>query len=256
MISNPTPRYYRIYRLLKQAIKNLEYGFDGVLPSEHALAKKYDVSRLTIRRSLDLLQQEGLIKKHQGVGTFVSLTQAQTSPLKADINALMSSLTEMGSLTQLKLIHFSYEAPIPWLKSLLELEDDEQVQKSIRVRSYQEQPFSHLTTYVPEAIGRLYSREDLANHPLHELFKKNGIQVHSADQSLTAALADPERAAALNVEPGSALLFLRRLVKDSSGRPIEYLEAAYQPDRYEYKMKLRMLSDDKGGGWEIQNHSN
>ena len=253
MISNPTPRYYRIYRLLKQAIENLEYGFDGVLPSEHALAKKYDVSRLTIRRSLDLLQQEGLIKKHQGVGTFVSLSKAQTSPLKADINALMNSLTEMGTLTQLKLKHFNYEAPAPWLKNTLDLKDNEQVQKSIRVRFYQEKPFSHLTTYVPEEIGRLYTKEDLSKNPLHQLFKLNGIQVQSADQSLTAALADPERAAALGVEPGSALLFLRRLVKDSLGRPIEYLEAAYQPERYEYKMKLRMLSDDKGGGWEIQN---
>src|SRR5699024_7957858 len=141
MISNPTPRYYRIYRLLKQAIKNLEYGFDGVLPSEHALAKKYDVSRLTIRRSLDLLQQEGLIKKHQGVGTFVSLTQAQTSPLKADINALMSSLTEMGTLTQLKLKHFGYETPIPWLKSLLELKGDEQCKNPYACGRTKSSPF-------------------------------------------------------------------------------------------------------------------
>ncbi|MEO6984629.1 MAG: GntR family transcriptional regulator, partial [Paralcaligenes sp.] len=54
MISNPTPRYYKIYRLLKQGIENHEFSPNDAMPGENALAERYHVSRLTIRRSLDL----------------------------------------------------------------------------------------------------------------------------------------------------------------------------------------------------------
>lgn len=253
MISNPTPRYYLIYRLLQQAIQNFEYGHDGALPSEHNLAEQFNVSRLTIRRSLDLLQQEGLIEKQQGIGTFVTPRNVQIEPIRADINTLIKSVAQMGAHTQVQLLKFTYEKPNLNIKKILQLGHGELIQKSTRVRFYEGKPFSHLTTYVPEVIGRLYEKEDLAHTPLHDLFAKNQIAVHAADQSLSAILADPEKAEVLQVEVGSPLLCIRRLVYDKEEQPVEYLEAAYNPSYYEYRMKLEITSDKTGDSWLIKN---
>src|SRR3546814_16577700 len=96
MIANPTPRYYRIYRLLKQAIESRQFASNEALPSENALAQQYQVSRLTIRRSLELLQHDGLIERRQGRGPFPRPGNAKTAPLPADINKLRSEARRGG----------------------------------------------------------------------------------------------------------------------------------------------------------------
>src|SRR3546814_1039312 len=100
MIANPTPRYYRIYRLLKQAIESRQFASNEALPSENALAQQYQVSRLTIRRSLELLQHDGLIERRQGRGTFPRPGNAKTAPLPADINKLLARSEEHTSEPQ------------------------------------------------------------------------------------------------------------------------------------------------------------
>ncbi|SHI11002.1 GntR family transcriptional regulator [Pollutimonas bauzanensis] len=238
MINNPTPRYYKIYRLLKQALENRDFASDEALPGENALAEKYQVSRLTIRRSLELLQREGLIERRQGSGTYPTVSSVKVQPLPADINKLLAHLNKMGATTEAKLLSFAYEMPNPDVQNRLELAANTAVQKAIRVRYYEGAPFSYLITYVPEHLGRRYTEEDLMRHPLQALFKKSGMRAAAAEQSLTATLADTQHADALAVEVGSPLLCIRRVVRDAGNRPMEYLIAAYNPARFEYRMTM------------------
>lgn len=62
-----------------------------------------------------------------------------------------------------------------------------------------------------------------------------------------------EKAEALNLKISSPLMCLRRLVLDKEQQPIEYLEAAYNPNHYEYRMKLKLDSDQNGSEWYISN---
>lgn len=238
MIANPTPRYYKIYRLLKHTIENHEFNNNEPLPSENALAQKYQVSRLTIRRSLELLQSEGLIERRQGLGTYPIVNNVKVRPLPADINKLLIHLNKMGASTQAQLLSFGYETSNPDIQNRLELPANAKVQKAIRVRYYDDEPFSYLITYVPEHIGKRYTEQDLAAHPIQALFKKLGIRMASAEQSLTAALADAHHADALHIDIGSPLLFIKRVVRDTANTPIEYLIAAYNPQRFEYRMTM------------------
>ena len=238
MIANPTPRYYKIYRLLKQAIENREFSNNEALPGENALAEKYLVSRLTIRRSLELLQREGLIERRQGSGTYPTARNVQAQPLPADINKLLADLNKMGATTRAQLLSFLYEAPNPDVQNQLELPDKARVQKSIRVRHHNGAPFSYLITYVPEHIGKRYTQEELTQDPLQTIFRRLDIHVASAEQSLTATLADAHHAQALQVEIGSPLLCIKRTVRDITNRPVEYLIAVYNPLRFEYRMTL------------------
>ncbi|NGM88248.1 GntR family transcriptional regulator [Parapusillimonas sp. SGNA-6] len=242
MIVNPTPRYYKIYRLLKQAIENREYAGNEALPGENALAQKYEVSRLTIRRSLELLQNEGLVERRQGSGTYPIMRDVTVQELPADINKLLADLDKMGTDTQVRLLDFHYEMPNADVQSRLQLPRGMQVQKAIRVRHHKGAPFSFLTTYVPEHIGRRYTQDDLVQYSMQALFRKIGMRAASAEQTLTATLADAEHANALEVDAGSALLCIKRVIRDADGAPLEYLVAAYNPRRFEYRMTLSPYS--------------
>lgn len=249
MIANPTPRYYRIYRLLKQAIESHQFASNEALPSENALAQEYQVSRLTIRRSLELLQHDGLIERRQGLGTFPKSGNIKTAPLPADINKLLARLSEMGSSTQASLLSFGYETASPDVCTKLELPQGAKVQKAVRVRYHDEQPFSYLITYVPEHIGRQYSEADLTRQPIQSIFKKLGMKLASAEQGISAVLADMQHAEALQVDTGSALLRISRVVRDADGTPVEYLIAAYNPARFEYRMTLSNKRSKAGDTW-------
>ncbi|MEO6984184.1 MAG: GntR family transcriptional regulator, partial [Paralcaligenes sp.] len=230
--------YYKIYRLLKQGIENHEFSPNDAMPGENALAERYHVSRLTIRRSLDLLQRDGLVERRQGSGTFPIKAAIKVQPFSADINKLLAHLNGMAASTRALLLAFSYEIPNPDVQSKLELAVNARVQKAIRVRRYEDAPFSYLTTYVPEHIGKRFSQDDLTLYPIQTLFKKLGIKLVSAEQSITAILADVQHAENLDMEVGSPLLCINRVIRDASNTPIEYLIAAYNPHRFEYRMAM------------------
>ena len=251
MIDNPTPRYYKIYRLLKHAIENGQYVDHEPMPGENVLAEKYQVSRLTIRRSLELLQRDGLVERRQGSGTFPIARNVATQPLRADINKLVAHLNKMGTGTQASLLSFEYETANEMARHQLELPANSKVQKAIRVRHHNNVPFSYLVTYVPEDIGRRYTKDDLAKAPLQALLKGLGIRLGSSEQSFTATAADAQHAEALNIAISSPLLSIKRLSRDTKGRPVEYLVAVYNPEHFEYRMALSNKRSKEGDDWVI-----
>lgn len=240
MPDSPLPLYHKVYLLLKQKLLSGGFAADAAMPGENALAAEYGVSRLTIRRSLDALEADGLIERRQGRGTFAIANADLSAPQSgADIDALMAHLARMGMHTRVTLLELDTVPASAQAAAHLELPAGAPVQRAVRVRSHQGLPFSYLTTYVPGGIGQDIRRKDLEAKPLLAIFRDMGVRVARAQQSLSAALAEPGVAGALDVPVGSALLSLHRLVRDDSGRPVEWLHALYRPDRYEYRMDMQ-----------------
>ena len=94
------------------------------------------------------------------------------------------------------------------------------------------------TTHVSEEVAVTFSKEELASRPLLELLERAGVKIGHARQRISAGLATPEVAAALDVRTGSPLIELIRIVSDRSGRAVEHLHALYRPDRYAFEMDL------------------
>ena len=71
----------------------------------------------------------------------------------------------------------------------------------------------------------------------------------SAEQTITATLADAEVAPHLDCAIGTALLKVSRVVREPAGRPVEYINALYRPDRYQYRMRLSRVKGDSANRW-------
>lgn len=239
----------RIYLLLKDRIVSGGLKRGDKLPSEFALAQEFEVSRITVRQALDLLVSEGLVQKRPGSGTFVLDVKTQVRAVIKDVSNLFSSLMEMGRRTSVALLAFDYLDPAPEVSAALDLDSDERVQRTVRVRSLDGEPFSYLIAQIPERWGRQFSRADLEITPLLALLEASGLRAASARQEISAVLASPDVAAALGVEVGAALLKITRVVRDANDTGFEHLQAFYRPDRFAFQMDLIRVSDSDGIQW-------
>lgn len=240
----------RVYLQLRDEIARGAHVPGTVLPGESRLAEASGVSRVTIRRALDALAADGLIEKRVGAGSMVCDPGAQTAPMSGDFTSLMPQLVEMTERTQARLLSFAYgAAPLP-VALALGLDPGARVQTAERVRLIGDTAFSHLTTHVPEFIASNYSEADLATSPLFKLLERSGVRIETAHQTVTATLATPDVARALDVAVGSALLSLTRVVRDASGAGVEYLSALYRPDLYRLEMDLYRAGAEGDRHWQ------
>lgn len=245
----PEGKARRVYLLLRDEMSNGSLPSGARLPSEHRLADTFGVSRVTVRRALDALSSDGWIDKRVGAGSVVR-AKAEAPAIAANFATLMPQLVEMDRATTATLLSFTYgPAPEP-VAAALDLARGARVQRAVRVRTTGGRPFSHLTTYVPDDIARSYDATDLASGPLFRLLERSGVAVDGAHQSVTASLAAADVADALEVAEGSALLWLRRVVRDADGRGVEYLSALYRPDLFRLEMTLARVGDGDGRHWE------
>ena len=155
----------------------------------------------------------------------------------------------MGLQTEVTLLEFGYVEPGVAVAQALQCTMGEKVQRAVRVRRLEGEPFSYLTTYVPEDIGASFDREDLASTALLTLLERCGVEVSRAEQTITATLADAAVASRLKVDLGSPLLRITRIVYDQQDRPVEYIVGLYRPDRYQYRMALSRVQTDRANAW-------
>ncbi len=234
--------------MLRERIASGDLPAGRRLPSEPVLAVEQGVSRVTLRRALDRLAEEGLVSRRVGAGTFV--TNGLLSPVvAADLADVFLHLKAMGQNTGLRLLAFAYGPPPEAVAQSLRLHAGERTQRSVRVRLVDGEPFSYLTTHVPELIGLTYDEADLAATPLLDLLERSGIVADRASQTLSASLAGPDVADALQLEVGAPLLSLTRIVLDPAGAGVEHLHALYRPDRFAFHLDLTRSGDRRR--WDL-----
>ena len=243
-------KYHRVYLLLKDAIERDQLSPGTKLPGELALADRHQVSRITVRRAMAALADEGLVTRRAGVGTVVACRPMEASQITADVSNLLPNFVRMSNESSIKLLEFAYRPATPVIASRLKLSPRERVQYSVRVRSMQGKPFSYLITHVPASIAQNYDENALATTSLFMLLERGGIKADHATQTISAALATEEIAQALDVPVGSALIALQRVVFDQEGRGVEHLEAFYRPDRYRIQVDLGRAGESSARYWQ------
>ncbi len=246
--NSPTPLYHQIFLIIRDRIFDGTYAFESVVPGEHQLCSIFGVSRITAKRALDELAAAKLVVRRRGRGTRVSL-RAVSPPVHYSVEGFLENLLAMGFKTEVDLISFKYVEASASVAVALNCEQGTIVQYATRVRRMDAEPFSYLTTWVPEDVGRSYSKKDVETKPLLMLLEQGGVVVSSAEQTITATVADAVVAQALDVEIGVPLLRISRIVYDQTGRPVEHIIGLYRPDRYQFRMNLTREQEEERKTW-------
>ncbi|WP_284417811.1 MULTISPECIES: GntR family transcriptional regulator [unclassified Bradyrhizobium] len=226
----------QVYLVLRGEIQQGIRQNGETLPSEDELAARFGVSRVTIRTSLAALEADGLIERQQGKGTFVR-NSVSVEPLQSSMSDLLAHMRDVSNTTEVTVHEFDYVNPPPAL-GLGGSNKIGMVQRAVRVRSRAGKPLFHITTFIPEEIGRSFSRQDLGAKPLQQLLQRAKVTVHSGEQVVTATVADPTVAARLGLAIGEPLIVVRRKYFDRVGKLVEYLEMLASPSVFELQTAL------------------
>jgi GntR family transcriptional regulator len=246
--SLPITKYHQIYLVLREQLD--EGRFTHGLPSELALTRQFGVGRVTVRRALELLAEDGLIVREAGRGTRpasrkeLGARQAAALTLghpSTRLTGLLENIVSVSRGTTVKVLDWRVIQASDTLSLTLKVTQGSKIRKAVRLRSTQEGPVSHITTYCPESIIKGIVRRDLMQKPILQLLEESGIELGRAMQTVSARQADAQVAMALDVAVGTALLSVRRLVFDAAERPVLLLHGLYRPDRYEYQMELSQV---------------
>jgi GntR family transcriptional regulator len=244
----PTPLYHQVYLVLRERIRAGEFRLGDILPGEQDLCGLFNVSRITVKRALNELAAAGLVTRHRGRGTVV-VYNATTPVVKGSFDNLLENLKDMGLATEVELIEVQLVPAAEDVADLLGLAPGDKVQRSVRLRRLEGEPFSYLVSYVPAIIAKTYSNEELAAMPLISLLERGGFVATEAEQWIIAAGAEPSAAAALNVTTGAPLLRITRVMRDKDGNGIQLLQANYRPERFQYHMNLTRLRKADRDEW-------
>lgn len=235
--SASVPLYQQIYDLLRARIMDGTMALNDRLPAEQDLTRALGVSRITVKRAMNELAVAGLVRRQRGIGTVVIYDVAAPA-VKGSFETMIDGLTRMGLETEVQLLDCTVGTASPAISEALQLKGGKSVQRIVRLRRLDGEPFSYLVTYIPYDIADGYDDAQLASESLIKLLEQAGHAPVEAEQTITATSAQPAVAANLGVAPGSPLLRIHRIMKDATGRPVQDITAHYRADRFEYHMRL------------------
>jgi len=207
-----TIRYRDIAGALKTRLGNGEFTAGGLLPSEAELSASYEASRVTIRKALELLRDEGLVESRQGFGWL-----AVSRPLRQTLSRLGTiedQLAASGVTAERQVLSFAFvRAP----ESVAEVLGGEEVLQVQRLNIADGRPFAKVTVWCPAELASEMSRGDVERQPFLELLD---VELNGARQVIGAASASSEDAEALDIPKGSPVLRAERVTYGVGGRPV------------------------------------
>ncbi len=235
--THPIPLYYQVKESLLGEIRVKQFKVGDLIPSEAELQEKFKVSRITIRRAIQELVQEGHLYTQQGKGTFVSRPKASQ-----ELNLISSwaeTMIALGMQPESKIIRYSEEpAPLNVAK-LLNIPIGSMVYRLERLRYADNEPTCIMTNYLVPAIVPGFLERGLKGESLYEMLEKNyGLVLSRAEETVEAKAAKVSEASMLNIKRGFPLLYATRVTYDITDRPVEVVISISRADRYSYKIKL------------------
>ena len=200
-------------------------GRVGALPSEAELGEAHHVSRVTVRRALELLRGEGLITSRRGAGWFVA-TDPVRQPL-GRVTTIESALEAAGAKPERRVLEFGFEPALPEVAKILGIAVDAEVLRVLRLNLANAEPFALVTVWLPMAVGAHVSRADVERATFYDLLPLHGVDAGRVVQTITATASDRIEARRLGGHAGDPLLACRRVTYDRSGDAVMVSEHRY-----------------------------
>ena len=223
-------RYLEIADSLRDRIAGGELSGGRLLPSEAELAGAYAASRVTVRRALDVLRDEGLVGSRQGYGWFVA-----ADPLRQSLGRLgtiEAQLADSGLASERRVLEFGFVAAPASARDAL---GARRVLEVRRLNLADGHPFAVVTVWCPERLAKGISLADAERAPFYELL---GIKLGGATQTIAAAAAAKADADLLGIPDGTPVLLCRRTTRAVTGEAVLYSEHVFAAHRTEFVVDL------------------
>lgn len=222
--------YQRIANDLRARISSGEFGRGQILPTEVELGARYGSSRITIRRALGTLREEGLLQSRRGFGWFVA-----TRPLEHTLGQLGNieqQVETMGRSPRRHIRRFGLQQASDRVAEVL---GSGEVLRIDRLNKADEEVLAHSSAWVPATLASALSLDQVARVSLYDLLP---VDIGGARQHISAVAASEEDAQLLGTPPGAPCLRSERVVYAVDGTPAVYAVAVFAGHRTEFLVQL------------------
>lgn len=230
--NTPIPLYFQVSQAIEDEIKTGTFKPGDLFSTEEELQIRFQVSRSTIRKAIDDLKKRGWLTQQIGKGTFIG--SYHLNKTKAHLLSLTEELVEKGIKPGTNYISITKELPSEEVASHLHYTDEVYVIK--RIRTADDIPLVYIIQYVP---GFLQVKEDEVGESLYEYLERtNGLLLDESLHVISAAAADNDMAAALEITEGEPVVTFKRVTFDQRGRAVIYESGVGKAGVYEYRLKV------------------
>lgn len=237
MLNGRLPRYHRIAEALRERIRNGALAPGARLDNQRRLARSFDVTLMTLRQALELLERDQLITRRHGLGTFVAAPTIDYDILQ--FRRLAGDLSAQGERVVTRVLgsrsvpadrRVASELGVPGRAPVLVLE---------RLRLVGGRPMSLQYSFLPPRIGAEVLRADLGHTPLRQVLEfKLGIAVRRARETVSAVRLGRREARELECRAGAPAFESERVSSDAAGEPVVFDRVFIPGDRFRITREL------------------
>ena len=230
--SSAQPLYQQLQRALRGAIENGSIGPDDALPPERDLAEMLGVSRITVRKAIDELVEDGLLIRKQGSGTFVSNRVEKNF---AKLTSFSEDMRARGREPRSVWMNRAAGTVTPEESLTLRSSPGTPVFRFHRIRYADDAPMAiEYATVIASCLTSL----DEVESSLYEALERTGNRPVRALQRLRAVLLTADQAKLLKAQEGEAGLLVARVGYLKDGRAVEYSQSYYRGEIYDFVAEL------------------
>lgn len=227
-----SPLYQQLMSRIRNDIMAGVYPPGARIPSEQVLCDSYGVSRVTVRKAMLDLVQEGLLVRRQGKGTFVAQERIQRN--LQQITSFSDACRQNGHIAGARLVSAEMTQASAEDAEKLGLNAGGSAVEIIRLRLCDGEPVMLEINRFPASYDFLL--RETADGSLYERLVQHGSMPTSAVHDISLGHATPMVARHLGCQPGDALLLLDELVLDQHGEPLHLSRQWIRGDKYTFRI--------------------
>ncbi|MCC5954443.1 MAG: GntR family transcriptional regulator [Acidimicrobiia bacterium] len=223
-------RYQQIADDLRGRLDDGDFPAGGLLPSEAELSRLHGASRVTVRRALELLRDEGRVASRQGLGWFASADPVRQS--LGRLGTLEAQLGVEGRRSERKVLDYRTVSPPPRVRTLL---GGDRVLRVRRLNLADGHPFAVITVWCPADLADGLTRQRVEAASFYDLL---AVPLGGATQTIAAGVANLADAEVLSVPEGSPVLRCERVTRSEDGRVVLVSEHVFPAHLTEFVVDL------------------
>lgn len=237
----PLPLYAQLRDALLHEIRDGGLQPGDRVPSEAAIRDRYRVSRATVRQALADLESGGVIRKVQGLGSFVSVPKIRHVPLLTSFTELATS---QGFTPSHRVLSSSVEEVTAEGAADVSLAQGTRCRFLRRLFLADDSAVGLAETWLPlnalQGHDDLFDRERLDEGSMYEVLQRDpiGLVLDHAVETVSPGVVDSAEAERLGCDAGTPVLLIRRLTFTPDRQVVESTRLVFVGDRYEYRVEL------------------
>lgn len=244
------PRYLQIADALRECLRRGEIVPGARLEAQRALARRFDVTLMTLRQALETLEREHLIERRHGLGTFATAPSVDYNILQ--LRRLAGDLSAQGENVATRVLGARFVAADRRAATALRLHARARVLALDRLRLIDARPMSLQRSLLPAHLGEEVAKADLGVTPLHEVLElKLGIAIARASEAVSAVRLPRRAARELGCRPGVPAFESERVSYGLDGEPVVFDHVFIPGDRFRITRELRYDAPPESASGEI-----